>query len=306
MKNKPTVTIGIPAHNEEANIGYLLKSILKQKGNFVIEKIYVLCDGCTDATVEKVGEIAKKHSIITVLNDGKRKGKTGRLNQLYRLNKSKFVFNFDGDIILKSDRVVELMVSAFKTKNVVLVSGNNQPVKAETLVERIYNAGFKTWYEIRRDYLSGNNVRNIHGCAVALRGSFAKTFEYPLTILSGDQGFVFMAAKVQKKSFRFEKNAVVLFRSVNNLRDFFLQATRNLDIKDNVAKSFGDQVYGEYVIPIKFKLKGIVKTLFSDPIFTTLALILRLSLNVFPRKQLEVENGSGWEMVKSTKKAICI
>ena len=31
MKTKPTVTIGIPAYNEEANISYLLEDLLGQK-----------------------------------------------------------------------------------------------------------------------------------------------------------------------------------------------------------------------------------------------------------------------------------
>lgn len=300
-----TVTIGIPAHNEEANIGYLLESILNQKGdNFVIEKIYVLCDGCTDSTAEKAKKFSIKHPRITVLDDGKRKGKAGRLNQLYRLNKSKFVFSFDGDVVLKGDRVIERMVRAFETENVVLVSGNNQPVKAETLTERIYNAGFKMWYEIRKDYQEGNNVRNIHGCAVALRGAFAKKFQYPPNLFSGDGGFVYMAAKAQRKNFRFVKNAVILFRSVNNLQDFLLQATRNLDNSKNVAKHFGDRAYQEFNIPRKYKMKGIVKTLLVDPVFTSLSLILGFWLRAFSPGQREPESNGMWRIAESTKRVV--
>lgn len=302
-----TVTIGIPAHNEEANIGYLLESILSQKSdNFVIEKIYVLCDGCTDSTAEKAKKFSIKHPRITVLDDGKRKGKAGRLNQLYRLNKSKFVFSFDGDVVLKEDRVIERMVRAFETENVVLVSGNNQPVKAETLTERIYNAGFKMWYEIRKDYQEGNNVRNIHGCAVALRGVFAKKFQYPPNLSSGDGGFVYMAAKAQRKNFRFVKNAVILFRSVNNLQDFLLQASRNLYAGTVVGEHFGDGFYKEYAVPHEYKLKGIAKSLSSDPIFTTLALILSLFLRIFPKRRFIPSKGANWETSVSTKRAIDI
>ena len=305
MGKKQTVTIGIPAHNEAANISYLLESILKQKGdNFVVERIVVLCDGCTDKTAEKARKFVKKRPIITVIDDGRRKGKVGRLNQLYGMNKSKFVFSFDGDVILKGDKVIEQMVSAFETKDVVLVSGNNQPVKAETLTERIYNAGFKMWYEIRKDYRGGDSVRNIHGCAVALRSSFAKSFKYPSTLFSGDGGYVFMTIKKKKNGFQFVQDAVVLFRSVNNLYDFFLQATRNLGTSSNVAKYFGNQVYEEYRVPRKFKLKGIVKTLFSDPVFTTLAIALSLSLRVFPKNQVRPKENARWKTAKSTKKVI--
>jgi len=302
-----TVTVGIPARNEEANILYLLKSILRQKGDdFVIEKIYVLCDGCTDSTAEKVRIFSQKHSLIVVIDDGERKGKVGRLNQLYKMNESNIVFSFDGDVVLKGNRVIERMVEAFEAENVVLVSGNNQPVRAETLIEKIYNSGFKMWYEIRKDYRGGDSVRNLHGCAVALRSSFAKSFNYPLTLLSGDGGYVFMVARIQKKGFRFVKEAVVLFRSVSNLQDFFLQATRNLDNNNNVAKYFGKRAYKEFSISRKYKLKGIIKMLFIDPIFTTLAIILSFSLRVFPKKHLRPKNDAKWDMVKSTKRAINI
>ncbi len=305
-KPKPvTVTIGIPAHNEEANIAYLLESILRQKGdNFVIEKIYVLCDGCTDATAKRARKFSKKHPIITVLDDGKRKGKIGRLNQLYRMNKSKFVFSFDGDVVLKGHKVIERMISAFKAKRVVLVSGNNQPVKAETLIERIYNAGFRMWYEIRKDYKGGNNIANIHGCAVALECSFAKSFKFPKKADITDPGFLFLMAKERKGGFRYVKDAVVHFRSVNNLGDFFLQGTRNLKAKHATAEYFGDWVYEEYYIPKKYKVKGIIKMLFTDPVFTALSLILGLWLRVFPPGQLELETNAIWEVTKSTKRVI--
>lgn len=31
MQDKPSLTIGVPAYNEEANIGYVFQSILNQK-----------------------------------------------------------------------------------------------------------------------------------------------------------------------------------------------------------------------------------------------------------------------------------
>ena len=55
MRNnqKPTIEIGIPALNEEANIGYLIESLLKQdKSGYELKRILVSSDGSTDRTVE--------------------------------------------------------------------------------------------------------------------------------------------------------------------------------------------------------------------------------------------------------------
>ena len=71
-KSKQTVTIGIPAHNEAENISYLLRSILRQKQrNYKLEKIIVVCDGCTDNTEDKVKQFAKKHKIVELIFDHK-------------------------------------------------------------------------------------------------------------------------------------------------------------------------------------------------------------------------------------------
>ena len=55
---KPTLSIGIPAFNEEANIYFLLKDLLSQKmDQFNLERIIVNSDGSTDDTIEQVKRI---------------------------------------------------------------------------------------------------------------------------------------------------------------------------------------------------------------------------------------------------------
>ena len=302
-----TVTIGIPAHNEEANIVYLLKSILKQKGdNFVIEKIYVFCDGCTDKTAEKASMLAKKYEKVDVKDDGEQEGKRARLNQLYTKNNSDFVFNIDADVVLKGDKVIEKMVDAFDSEEIVLVSGNNQPAEALSLFERFYNAGYRMWYEIRKDYRGGNNARNIQGMIVGLRTSFAKSFKYPEKTYVSDGACAYFESVKQNKRFRFVKDSVVLFRSVDNLRDYFLQATRNLNAKKSVANYFGNWVYKEHYIPRGKKVKGIIKAFVSDPIFTSGAMLLMVALRVIPQRRLWFEGGGRWKISKSTKRAASI
>ena len=39
MQNPVSISIGIPAHNEEQNIKQLIFFIVSQKGNFILEKI---------------------------------------------------------------------------------------------------------------------------------------------------------------------------------------------------------------------------------------------------------------------------
>ena len=73
MYKKPTVTIGIPAYNEEANIKNLLDSILSQiQNNFIIDEIIVVSDGSSDKTADIVRSL--NNSLINLIEDKERLG----------------------------------------------------------------------------------------------------------------------------------------------------------------------------------------------------------------------------------------
>src|SRR5438034_290913 len=81
-----TITIGIPAFNEEENIKMLINDILNQKpSDFIIEKIIINSDGSTDKTVEICKSI--KNEKIVVFDNKERKGlATGQNNILQHTN----------------------------------------------------------------------------------------------------------------------------------------------------------------------------------------------------------------------------
>ena len=111
MKKIKSVTIGIPAHNEAKNISLLLNSIVMQKQlSYKLDSVIVLCDGCTDNTSDIARKYEKQYKYISQLKDGKRIGKSPRLNQLFKLNQSDIVIIFDGDTVLANQMVVEKIV----------------------------------------------------------------------------------------------------------------------------------------------------------------------------------------------------
>lgn len=306
MNNKTTVTIGIPAHNEGANIKNLLESILFQnQTNFTLEKIIVLSDNSTDGTEEKVKKFAENNSIVKLSADRRRMGKNERLNQLYKTNRSDIVINFDADIVLKGKAVLEKMVAPFFDAKVGIVSANSRPIKGTNFVEKMANASENLWYEVRKDLNSGNNIYNIPGCATAVTRSFADDFRFPKNSCA-DELFQYLTSVEKGLEFRFVKDAIVLYHSPAKLKELFRQFSRFLSDAGKITPHFKgkiDNIEKIFEVPVSLKIKGVLKSFITNPFYTTIAIIFQIFLRIFPTKD-EMHKKGMWNVVTSTKKSI--
>ena len=75
------MSLGIMVYNEEANIGRLLRSLLKQKiTHCYLKEIFVVASGCTDRTEEIVRNFIHEDSRIKLLVQPEREGKASAIN----------------------------------------------------------------------------------------------------------------------------------------------------------------------------------------------------------------------------------
>lgn len=304
MKNKLTVTVGIPAYNEELNIVNLLSSILFQKGgSFFLEKIIVVLDSCTDDTEKKAKAFAEKHTKIQIISNNQRKGKVKRLNQLYKLNKSDIFIQFDADIILASQYTIQKMVKTFLEENdTIMVSAHEIPLKPDTFIGKAIYAGYEFWDRTRLSIKNYDHVQNHYGAATALRKSFVKKVQYPRDI-TDDRGYLYLSAK-KYGNFRYNIDAIIFYRPVSTIHDYLKLYDRSFFKNQSaLAKHFSSEVYTWYHIPVKNKLKAVAITFFKNPFYTILALLLNAYIRLLPRHDKFYHRGM-WEISKSTKKAI--
>lgn len=203
MINRKTVQIGIPAHNEAANIASLIESILSQKGDaFVLQQVTVACDGCTDSTAHIVERIHAKNPVVRVIDDGKRLGQAGRLNQFYKNLTADIFITFDADVALTHDYVIEEIVKAFDDKTVGLVGGLYIPYPQKTLVGRSLEAYQLAWREMISRVHGGDNVHHHPGRVSAGSREFLKDTQIPLDIVANDH---FLYFKALEKGFKIQK-----------------------------------------------------------------------------------------------------
>lgn len=304
MNNKLTVTIGVPAHNEEKTIISLLTSLIIQRGeSFTIQKIIVMLDGCTDATEKKAKAFAKAHPQVTVFSDNQRVGKVKRLNQLYHMNTSDIFIQFDADIILASSYTIENMIKVFlHDEKTVMVAAHEIPIRPQTFIGKIIYAGYEFWDRTRLSIKDYDHIQNHYGAATALRKSFVKGVSYPEDI-TDDRGYLYLFAKHYGK-FHYTIDAAILYHPVSTLHDFFKLADRSFSKnQDALVKYFSPTVYNEYSIPFRNKLKAIAITFIKNPFYTTLALLLNIYSRLVPHYDILYGNGM-WEIASSTKKTI--
>src|SRR5689334_482537 len=104
--NKSTLSIGIPAYNEQANIKDLITALMNQvQENFVLEKIIVASDGSTDQTEQIVRSISDTR--VQLIADGQRKGQAARQNEIIEQLKSDLLLLLNADVLPTDNNFIE-------------------------------------------------------------------------------------------------------------------------------------------------------------------------------------------------------
>ncbi len=303
-----SLSIGIPAYNEEKNIKNLLNSVLSQKQQgFHLESVWVICDCCTDKTASIATELANKYPFIKVFEQTQRAGKAGGLNFIYKMNESDLLMTLDADVVLGHKRVIAEMVKEMMLhKETNVVSGFLQPLKAHTIMERIGNALYLMWREIKMGVNDGHNIHNLDGASVLIKRKFAAKISFPLGLIA-DQGYLYVKSTLRTpKGFRLAKTAPIIFRPVSTWNDMRVQSKRAIYTdKDNLAQHLGYWTRFLYVVPIRQKILGLLKSWLSNPFFVSAAIIISILVRLFPYDEKAQKTGL-WDIVTSTKKAINI
>lgn len=298
---KTTVTIGIPAHNEGKNISRLLNDINKQViTNFILEKVVVACDGCTDNTADVVRAFKKKHPKVTLVNDGLRLGQKGRLNQFFEMNKSDIFVTFDADTKLANSRVLLELVSGFEDSKVGIVGGHDVPTPPKTVIQRISVAGISVWYEMRMLYRDGRNAHNLHGCVIAFSKKLTKTLRIPKGIVSTDT-YMYYAAIKKGFLFTFAPKAIVYYTAPSSLKDYFQQGSRFIGSAEEVRPEFSQYFVDHADIPVSLKIKGVLLAFIKDPIYVPLSILFLVLTRPYSKLFYKSPKNDLWTAATSTK-----
>lgn len=293
----PSLSIGIPAFNEEKTIPSLLTSLLRQKEDgFVLKEILVASDGSTDKTVEKVKKITDGR--IKVLSDTSRIGKSARINQLLSEMKSDVVALLDADIRIDDDHLLSDVLKDSDVTRTGLIAVKAQPQVARTFFEKCINHNVAMQNEIRKKWNHGDNYLSFRGCFLVMAKSFAKNLVLPEDIVNND-AYIYFKAKQKNYLPRYTGEKSILYRSPATFSDHLKQSMRFQYSVSELETYFGKEISSQYRIPRKLFLLTFLTYFALNPILFSGYLFIFLRTKIARSTPLK----STWNIAASTKTA---
>ena len=157
----------IAAHNEEAVIANLVKSIKDQDYPSELIEVFVVADACTDNTAD---EARRAGAIVYERNDLARKGKSWVMDYGFTRILEEYPDTYEGYFIFDADNLlsrdyVRIMNDAFDQGYLAVTSYRNSKNFGSSWISSAY----ATWFIREARYL--NNPRMICGTSCAVSGS---------------------------------------------------------------------------------------------------------------------------------------
>ncbi len=303
---KPTVTIGIPAFNEQANIGFLLESILKQQQEgFIIEKIIVASDGSTDNT-NKIVRGFKRKNIMLIANK-ERLGQGPRNNQIIERTKSDCLVLLNADIAIIDKSFLTKLISPILKEGADLTSVRPLGVKPKKFFEKIVFISL-----LIRDFMyeSYRNGQSIYTCWGAGRG-FSKKFyqEFRFKDSIGEDAYSYLYCESHGFIYNHVSSARCYIKLASNFSDHAKQSIRNIQTLKKYHQEFGkafvEKEYGGwnilYGMTPRMVTLGVLYSLFRSPIYTLLFLFIATWMRIKSLGAKTIPNT--WSMSNSTRAA---
>jgi cellulose synthase/poly-beta-1,6-N-acetylglucosamine synthase-like glycosyltransferase len=292
------VLIGIPAHNEEQNIGKLLDVIV---GEYPEYDILVISSGSTDRTNDIVREWMAKHKNIRLIVEEKRYGKSAALAILLKeLSSAYDVLVYIGADNIPQSGAINKLLNRFSSQDIALVGGRPVPVDGpQSFCGWITHLIWGVHHEVSL------RTPKISGEMCALKSGII--YDIPPTIIN-DDAYLQLVAMQREYKIAYEPNAIVYLKGPSSVKDFFNQRYRVTIGHYQVEQLLGAKLpttSAKKNVFIAWKVRkriGLFKEIFYFLFFVALsiAVVVKAWFDFYIRRKLPYK----WKPVLSTKKVV--
>ncbi len=268
------ITIGIPAYNEEKNIDHLLHALERQYfWGMHLDAILVISDGSTDHTEDRVRSVRNRK--IRYILRKTRKGINATLNEIFSTSESEVLILVNADVEISNRAFLHELVHLFRQNNSLgIVGANVVPLKPKTMFESILTMSHNLKKYIYDRINQGNNIYNCHGRGRAIGKGLYKSMRIPDDC--PEDAYAYLDCISKGYRFLYQKDAVVRFRSPQNLADHVKQSIRFSQGKTELKAHFSeDRLIREYTIPRKNFIQSVVRFAVKYPFHMAAYIILQ-------------------------------
>ena len=225
-------SVGITAHNEEANIGKLLAAMLAQELNKVeITEIIVVASGCADRTLPIIQEYVAKDRRLQLIVQENREGKTSAINQFLRNAREEICVLESGDTLPRADSI-ENLVKLFEDPKVGMTGAQKIPVNVPEHV-----VGYMSHLRLQMEHQLCLEIPRL-GELIAFR----KVFNQLPPDVAMDEAFVEALVIQRGLEVRYAPDAVVYNMGPETLGEFIMQRRRNYAGHLHLVRKYGYRV----------------------------------------------------------------
>ncbi len=225
-------SVGITAHDEEANIGKLLAAMLAQQLCMVeITEIIVVASGCQDRTIPIVQEFAARDPRIHLIVQAQREGKTSAINQFLQNAREDICVLESGDTLPRADSI-ENLVRLFSDPKVGMTGAQKIPVNVPEHI-----IGYMTHLRLQMEHQLCLEIPRT-GELIAFR----KVFTRLPPDVAMDEAFVEAIVIQRGLEVHYAPDAVVYNMGPETLREFIMQRRRNYAGHLHLVRKYGYRV----------------------------------------------------------------
>ncbi len=225
-------SVGITAHNEEANIAQLLQAMLNQRLHTVeMTQIIVVASGCTDRTVDIVKEFQARDSRLQLFVQERREGKTSAINVFLKHAREAICVLESGDTLPHED-CIENMVRMFADPAVGMTGAHKVPVNTPEHI-----VGYLSHLRLKMEHQLCLEIPRL-GELIAFR----KVFDQIPPDVAMDEAFVEALVVRRGLQVRYAPDAVVFNMGPETVRDFIKQRRRNHAGHLHLKEKYGYEV----------------------------------------------------------------
>jgi len=210
-------SVGIIAHNEERNIGSLLRTMLNQELRTVeICEIIVVASGCTDETIPIVHKYQQRDSRIKLLVQPRREGKTSAINLFLQEAKEDICVQESADTLPRED-AVEHLVRMFADPTIGMTGAHKMPVDTPDHLAQLFSH-----LRLRMEHQLCLDIPRL-GEMIAYR----KVFDRIPPDVAMDEAFVEALVIQRGLDVKYAPDAIVYNTGPTTVKDFIKQRRRN-------------------------------------------------------------------------------